>query len=283
MRTNRDKLVKVSLRGEVRHPVFVSYKVSHEGKALILPGVGGITYTHRVGDSCMDLVGDHVEPGVSIYHESKRESDALMYLSCIGNEAIVTSGEAKGARGWVTGSHGGIENVLVDFEMEDMERMDIGDKIQVRAYGQGLELLDHPEIKVMNICPDLFEKMGIEETENGLKVPVAAKIPAYLMGSGIGSASAASGDYDIMTADAEENKRLGIDKLRFGDVVLLEDCDNTYGRGYLRGARSVGVVVHSDCVKMGHGPGVVVILSSKKNLIEGVISPEANINNIKRS
>lgn len=282
MKTNKDKLVKVALRGEIRHPVFGSYKVSHEGNPVILPGTGGITYNHRVGDSCMDLVGDHVEPGVSIYHPSKRESDALMYLSCVGNEAVVTTGDAKGARGWVTGSHGGIENVILDFTLEDMEKMDIGDRIQIRSFGQGLELTDYPDIKVMNIDPDLLGKIGIEEKNSILEVPVAAKIPAYLMGSGIGTASAATGDYDIMTADPAANEKFGIDNLKFGDIILLEDCDNTYGRGYLKGARSLGVVVHSDCVKMGHGPGVMVILSSKKSMIEGRLSSEANIANYRQ-
>ncbi len=39
-----------------------------------------------------------------------------------------------------------------------------------------------------------------------------------------------------MTADWDEIVRLGLDKLRYGDIVLLENCDNTYGRGYLTGA-----------------------------------------------
>lgn len=230
----------------------------------------------------MDLVGDHVEPGVSIYHSSKRESDALMYLSCIGNEATVVSGDAKGAVGWVTGSHGGIENVIVDFEREDMERMVIGDKIQIRAVGQGMKIEEYPDLHVMNLDPKLLKKMKLKMEGEKLKVPVVTSIPAYLMGSGIGWPSAASGDYDIMTADEGEYRRLGLEKLRFGDFVFLEDCDNTYGRGYLKGAASIGVVVHSDCVKMGHGPGVVVIMTAKKDILEAVIDPDANIANLMR-
>ncbi len=55
-------------------------------------------------------------------------------------------------------------------------------------------------------------------------------------------------------------KSLGINKLRFGDLVLLKDCDNTNGRQYLEGSISIGVIVHSDCIKSGHGPGVTVIM-----------------------
>lgn len=280
MKTNEDKLVKVSLMGEIRHPVFGSYKVDHHGVPRILPGTGGITYSHKVGDCCMDLVGDHVEPGVSIHHSSKRESDALMYLSCIGNEATVVSGAAKGSVGWVTGSHGGIENVIVDFKGKDMDKMAIGDKIQVKAVGQGLKVEDYPDLFVMNLDPKLFNRINLKKKGKKLRVPVVTSIPAYLMGSGIGSASAASGDYDIMTADEEEYRKLGLGKLRFGDFVFLENCDNTYGRGYLKGSASVGVVVHSDCVKMGHGPGVVVVMTAKKDILEGVIDPDANIVNL---
>jgi hypothetical protein len=97
------------------------------------------------------------------------------------------------------------------------------------------------------------------------------------MGSGIGDSSAYKGDYDIMTADKEEIKRLGIDKLKFGDLVLLRDCDNSFGRGYLKGSVSIGVVIHSDCIKLGHGPGIVVILTSKESKIESMLSENANI------
>lgn len=277
MKTNREQVVKISLQGEIRQPIFMGYKISSEGYPEILPGTCGITYNFKVGDSCMELAGDHVEPGVSIYHPKDVESNALMHLACIGNEAKIISGDAKGKKGYVTGKHGGIENVILDFPKDVLEDMAIGDKIQIKGYGQGLKLLDYPEIHIMNIDPDLFEKLEIKEEDRKLKVAVVTKIPAYLMGSGIGTFSGSTGDYDIMTADKEKNKEFGIDKLRFGDIVLLEDCDNTFGRGYLKGSVSVGVIVHSNCIKSGHGPGVVTILSSKKTVIEGVLKDDANI------
>ncbi|OXX83691.1 hypothetical protein AVM15_09285 [Paraclostridium benzoelyticum] len=149
----------------------------------------------------------------------------------------------------------------------------------VKAYGQGLKLEDFDDIHIMSIDPNLFEKLGITEKDGKIQVPVVAKVPPYLMGSGIGSSSAYTGDYDIMTADFDEIKRLGLDKLKFGDLVLLEDCDNTYGRGYLKGAVSIGVIVHSDCVTLGHGPGVTTIMVSKTPIIEAIIDENANISN----
>ena len=184
---------------------------------------------------------------------------------------------AHGKKGYVTGMHGGIEHVMIYFDEETLEDLAIDDKILVRAYGQGLQIEGHEDVAVMSIDPNLFEKLGVTSENGKLQVPVVAKVPAYLMGSGTGSSNAYSGDYDIMTADKDEITRLGLDKLRFGDLVLLEDHDNTYGTGYLGGAISIGVIIHSDCVKSGHGPGVTVIMSSSKGNIEGVINQNANI------
>jgi len=277
LKTNKDKLVKQSLQGKIHHPVGGTYRISHEGNPRILPATGGITYNVKVGDSAFGWVGDHVEPGVSIRNENDSENAALMTFACIGNEAKVVSGDAKGAKGYVTGMHGGIEHVIVHFEEVDLENMAIDDKILIKGHGQGLAVEGFSEVKIMTIDPELFLKLGIREENGQLVVPVAAKVPAYLMGSGIGSPNAYSGDYDIMTADEEETKKQGIDKLRFGDLVLLQDCDNSFGRGYLKGAVTIGVVIHSDCVKMGHGPGITAIMTCKKSLIKGELTENANI------
>ena len=110
-------------------------------------------------------------------------------------------------------------------------------------------------------------------------MPVVTEVPAHLMGSGIGSATAVSGDYDIMTGDAESFEKYGLGKLRFGDFVLLNDCDNTYGRQYLKGSVSIGVVVHSDCILSGHGPGIAVVASCKTDKLRGKIDENANVVN----
>ncbi len=243
----------------------------------MLPTLGGITYNVRVGDPAIGWAGDHVEPGVSLKNKDREESNALNILSCIGNRARVISGEAKGEIGIVTGKHGGIEHVLIDFPEDVLYKLSIGDKIQIESYGQGLELLDFPQIKVMNISPDLFMMLNIKENRNKIEVGVRKIIPAELMGSGIGSASSYSGDYDIMTQDRETLKDLELEDLKLGDIVGIKDIDNRYGRGYRRGARSIGVVIHCDCVQAGHGPGVTVIFSSSDNSLDFFIDEHANI------
>jgi len=62
-----------------------------------------------------------------------------------------------------------------------------------------------------------------------------------------------------------------------GDVVALRDQLCIHGRGYYRGATTVGVIVHGASDYVGHGPGVNPILSSKEGRIETRIDPNANI------
>ncbi|MHB8621725.1 MAG: DUF4438 family protein, partial [Chloroflexota bacterium] len=149
MRTNAERLLRTAVVGEITGPTMpaATYRIGADGQALVLAGSGGIVYNVRIGDSAVDWVADHVEPSVSIGsrdgHSEKMggtAGGALAICSCIGNRAVVIGGEARGAEGVVTGKHGGIEHVLVDFEPEVMERLAIGDRIQVRAWGLGLAL-----------------------------------------------------------------------------------------------------------------------------------------------
>ncbi len=282
MRTNRDKVVMISVMGAVAPPVRrLDYRVSADGEPFVLPGTGGITYHVLVGDPCFGWAGDHVEPGVSTCSDIDRRSEGknagYNTYACIGNKARVATGDAKGAEGVVVGHHGGIEHVLIDFEPEAMEKMLIDDKILVKGYGQGLKLLDYPSVKVMNVDPDLLDKMGIKEEGSVMDVPVALEVPAKLMGSGLGMGNCYSGDYDITTTDKRLIADLGIDKLRFGDVVAITDADNRFGRSYMSGAVTIGIVVHSDCLIAGHGPGVATVLTDVEGKIRPVLDKKANI------
>ncbi len=284
MKINKDKLVMQAVQGAISHPQAARkpYRMDREGKGQILPGTGGISYNVRIGDPAFGWSGDHIEPGVSMkISDNNKKSDnyGLSLLACIGNKARIISGDAEDTYGYVTGTHGGIGHVIIDFEPEVLEKLKIDDKILIKAFGQGLKLTDYPEISLFNLDPNLLDKMNINEQDGYIEVGVTTEIPAHLMGSGIGSSSVALGDYDITTGDEEEVKKSGIDKLKLGDFVFLKDSDNTYGREFKKGAGSIGVVVHSDCVKMGHGPGVTTVMTAKSNLIRPKIDENANLIN----
>ncbi len=285
MRTNVDRLVKLSVFGEAVSPVFGRgvYRISAQGKPVVLPGVGGITYNVRVGDPACGWEADHVEPGVSV---ENRENDvrfgqganvAFNVLSCVGNEAVVVTGEAKGARGVVTGKHGGIEHVLVDVGADMMEKLMLGDKFLVKAFGVGLKLLDFSDVTVMNMDPGFLEALGPRGRGDKLEVPVTHVVPAAIMGSGLGSDSTYSGDYDIQLFDERARRQYELDSLRLGDLVAITDADHSYGRIYRQGAVSVGIVVHTNCVTAGHGPGVTTLFTSRAGKIVPKVDKKANI------
>ncbi|MDH5461312.1 MAG: DUF4438 domain-containing protein [Candidatus Bathyarchaeota archaeon] len=285
LRTNEDKLVKISVVGEVASPVFgrSPYRISADGHPVVLPSVGGITYNIRVGDLACGWEADHVEPGVSIENKEKDErfpqaaNRALNVLACVGNEAAVTSESAKGEKGVVTGKHGGIEHVLVDFPPEVMDKLMISEKILIKAFGVGLKLLDYSEIKVMNMDPRFLHALSIAPEDDKLEIPVTHRIPAAIMGSGLGADQTYSGDYDIQLFDKSMSEKYDLDDLRLGDLVAIMDADHSYGRVYREGAVSVGIVVHSNCVISGHGPGVTTLFTSDDGKIVPRIDAEANI------
>ena len=158
------------------------------------------------------------------------------------------------------------------------EKLTYDDKIIILAKGQGLKLIDYPDIMLFNLDPMLLGEMRIEKLgETKLQVPVTTTVPAACMGSGIGRAHVAKGDYDIVTSDPESVEEYQLDKIRFGDFVALMDHDNRYGRAYRKGAITIGIVVHSDCFLAGHGPGVTTIMTCETSLIEPVIDPQANM------
>nr|MBC8478773.1 DUF4438 domain-containing protein [bacterium] len=236
----------------------------------------------QVGDSAFGLAGDHIECGVSCQANTSKPfeypNNSLQLYACAGNKAKVVSGAAKGAIGWVIGHHGGSEHVMIEFPRKVKEKLTYDDKIMVYARGQGLQLVDYPDIKLFNLDPDLLKKMLIKPAAKGkLRVPVTTLVPATCMGSGVGASHVANGDYDIMTSDPETVKQYKLDKIRFGDFVALLDHDNRYGRAYRQGAISIGIVVHSDCMLAGHGPGVTTLMTCETPGIEPVISRKANI------
>jgi hypothetical protein len=287
IKTNKNKLVMQSVVGQVSSPTFsrTPYVISADGRPLVLPSVGGITYNVRVGDPAIGWAADHVEPGVSIINTEKSigswsPNSGLNTLACAGNEVKVISGDAKGAKGAVIGKHGGVEHVIVDFSPTTLDKMVVGDKMQVKAYGTGMILTNYyPEIHAMNISPDLLSKIPLKEVKGTLEFPVTHIVPAAIMGSGLGSSHSYSGDYDIQMFDEKIVKKHGLGTLRFGDFVAITDADHSYGRIYRTGAVSIGIVVHSDCVIAGHGPGVMTVLTSSKGKIKPVMSKKSNIGN----
>ncbi len=278
LKTNEDQLVEMAVIGYVTQPTMRpgGYIPSSTGESRVLPGMSGFIYNARVGDPAFWWAADHLEPGASIAHPELDKDYAMHYLTCMGNRAFVTSGLAKGAEGIVTGEHA---RLLVDFAPEVGEKLCIGDGVQIQTYGQGLKLLDYPQIMLKKCSPALIHSIPIEELGNGkIRVPVTMELPVRIMGSGA-ELNSDFVDQDLMSGDRELMAELGIDQMRLGDLVVIPDADHRYGRGYCPGAVTIALCIHGDSIMTGHGPGILTLMTCVEPAIEWVIDPQANIAN----
>jgi hypothetical protein len=286
LRLNEEDLVIAMVSGQIAHPVAQAnpYRVGYDGAVRVLPGTGGIAVNQRIGDRCVGLSGDHVEPGVAL-HNNGREvvgprngpNNALLTYGCVGNRATVISGPCTGQRGLVTGKHGGVNHLLVDFPTRVLERLRIGDRIQIRSCGLGLRLLDFPAVTVMNASPELLRRWQVQGQDGKLRVRVTHRIPSTLMGSGLGKNSALRGDYDIQIGDPEFRRRFRLGRLRYGDFVAIVGSATGHGPSARHTHTTVGVVVHGDSTVSGHGPGVSPLLSAPHSALQLIHDADANL------
>lgn len=275
LRWNTSDLVEMAVAGQVSQPAIRQGAYLHwpDGRATTLPGMYGIVYNARVGDRAFGWAGDHVEPGVSIAHADERADYALHYLTCIGNEAEVTSGLARGARGIVTGEHA---RLLVDFPPDVLESLTIGDTVQIRAAGRGLRLEGHPALEFKKTSPALADAFGLRVEDGRVICPVAMELPARIMGSGA-ELNAEFVDQDLMSGDRALMAELGIDQMRLGDLIAIRDVDHRFGRSYRRGWVAICLCIHGDSVLTGHGPGILTLITGPDDALGFTIDPAANI------
>lgn len=276
--SNEDILVAMAVCGFVSSPSLRPGHYTHypDGKGVILPGMFGVTYNARAGDRAFGWAGDHVEPGVSIAHPDEKSDMALHYLSCVGNEATVMSGLAKGAKGVVTGEHA---RLLVDFPDEVNELLNIGDQIQIMALGRGIALAEFPKVEFKKTSPRLLHALGLSRAGNGaLRLDVAMELPIEIMGSGA-ELNSEYVDQDLMSGDRALMADLGIDQMRLGDIIAIRHADHHFGRSYREGAVSIAICIHGDSIMTGHGPGIMTLMTCHEGGIEFEVNKTANIAN----
>jgi hypothetical protein len=283
IRTNADKLICVSVMGQIASPGFPGlpaepYRLDSSGRPFLLPTYGGIVYNVSVGDSAYGWLADCVHPGVSISLKDDNGNRGLNLFACVGNTAMVMSGDAKGAKGVVTGKSGRFsEHVIIHFAKSDREKMAIGDKINIKSCGVGMDLLDHPDVRLKSCSPELLSGLEVTTNPDGkLNVPVTAVVPPHLLGAGAGLTSE-GGSLHIQSQDRAALAEAGLDGLRLGDVVALLDYDSSWNHGYLRGAVGIGVIGQGDSPRAGYGPGVTLLMTSVPGGINPVVTPGVNI------
>jgi hypothetical protein len=81
----------------------------------------------------------------------------------------------------------------------------------------------------------------------------------------------------LQTTDRALIADLGLDRLRLGDLVALDDTDARFNHGYLTGARAIGVVSSTDGPRAGYGPGITVLMTAPAGELGAVDAPAANL------
>jgi|TARA_Y100001949_G_scaffold196_1_gene166 hypothetical protein len=276
--SNVESLIQMAVAGYVSQPSFKNpgYIPNNDGKSVIYPGMFGVVNNVKVGDKAFGWAGDHIEPGVSIDSEHINEHFALHYMVCTGNKAIVRSGEAKGSIGIVTGEHA---RNLVHFEQKTLDKICVGDQIDIITHGRGLKLLDFPDIELKKIDPNLLKSMNLKIVDKKLIVDVAMELPIRIMGSGA-ELNSEYVDQDLMSGDRSLMKKLKIDQMRLGDLIVINHADHRWGRSFKKDYISIAICIHGDSVMTGHGPGIMTIMTGKRKNLGWKINKKANIKNI---
>ncbi|MBM3292715.1 DUF4438 domain-containing protein, partial [Candidatus Bathyarchaeota archaeon] len=278
IKTNKDKLLTIAVQGVVQPFSSRGYSTTFDGKPKLSVGMASINYTVGLGDSTYGWANaDHVEPDVTIQGRDKPVPSecALAILACVGNEAKVVSGDAKGDKGYFIGRHAGSDD-MVWFPKETLQKLTINDKIQIMARGVGLKIEGYDDVRVNKLSPELLENMGITIEDGQLVVPVVVEVPGHIMGSGIGGSFLEPGDYDIQTTCPEIIDEYNLKNLKLGDIVAIKDHYDYWGRGRYKGAITIGTVIHGFSDSAGHGPGVDPILSAFPGRIKTKIDSNAN-------
>lgn len=282
LETNSAALVCVSLGGAIVHPAFPGlpaepYRLAADGTPFLLPAWGGIVYNVSVGDDAFGWAADCIHPGVSIKGADDLKNRGLNVFSCLGNEAVVMTGRAQGARGVVTGKSGRFsEQTILHFPKEVRRDMAVGDQIVVRSHGTGIEIAGQPTVACKGLSPRLFEALPKRQVDKRLEIGVVATVPAHLVGAGAGLTSE-GGSLHMQSTDRAALAAAGLDRLKLGDVVAFADTDSRYNHGYLRGAMSIGVVGQTDGPRAGYGPGVTIVMTAPGGALGAFEAPGTNL------
>lgn len=276
--TNRDKLLTIAVQGEIA-PAEPgrAYAVTWDGKPKIAIGIGGINYNLKIGDKVFGWAsGDRATMGVAAMGAGQdRHRGAWLNFTSIGNEVrILEEHGSEDKKGVIIGKFD--RYVLIHFEDKVLEKLAIGDSLQVRACGIGLEIEGFKDVFIHGVSPEVLEKLVTQNAEGRLVVPIVKEIPAELIGRGAGGSSL-YGHWHIQTCYPPDIEKFGLEELCFGDIVLLQDIQTDYGKGYFKGGATIGVVCSGPSDISGLGIGVTPILSTRFGKIATRIDPSANI------
>jgi hypothetical protein len=187
---------------------------------------------------------------------------------------------AIGARGVVTGKSGRFsDQVIIHFDVETRRKIAVDDKILLKSAGVGMTVPDCPDVAFKSLSPALFDQLPKKMDGRVLRMGVVATVPPHFVGAGAGLTSE-GGSLHMQSTDRKELAKHGLDSLRLGDLVAIQDTDSRYNHGYLRGAMSIGIVGQTDGPRAGYGPGMTIIMTAPAGQLGCYDAPGTNIADI---
>lgn len=289
IKANFENLIETCLVGTIAHPRAAvesgALATASDGRPCAPVVQAGLTLNVQVGDRAFHWAwGERVMPGATLVHPDPAANRALYLLACVGNEATVIDaalegkdGKLRGQTGVVVGKDAEFGCVIVHFSKRVLERLAVGDRVQIRASGQGIAIPEPQGVAVSNCGPQLFRAINPTEKGGRVRIPVACIIPGKLISPELAAVGGFGCGCEIQTSSPEVVKEYKLENLRLGDLVAIADIDATFGPRWHNGAISVGAVVHGPSGLSGKGVGVVVLFSSAGGLIDPVITRKANI------
>ena len=276
IKTNKDRCLSLAVTGQIA-PAEPSrgYTTTWNGKPKMAIGIGGINYNLMIGKPVFGWAnGERATMGVATVGIGDRQRSSWIVYSSIGNEVTIKSGEARGKKGLVIGKWGGY--ALIRFDEDILDQLTIGDQLQAKTRGVGLEIEGFEDVYPHSIDPEILEAILTKKSASRLEVPVVKVIPGEIVGNGHGHGSL-YGHWNIQTCYPPDIEKYGLDELRFADLVLLKDIQTDFGMGYYEGGATLGVVCAGPSDVPGQGVGVTPILSTRTKKLTTRIDTDANI------
>ena len=245
------------------------YLIDAAGHPFVPVGDGGIVLGLSLGDSVFGFDTDHASPAVSVVHPDASARAALTAFSCLGNQAVLRSGDGVGRRGVVLGKRGEQGRVLVWFPDDVLPMLVPGDSMAIRAEGQGWQLDEAFAglgVQALNIDPRAMAALHIDLAGDLVRARVRGTVPSKLIGNGIGR-PAHQWDLDLQVTSGTA-AALGLAALAIGDLLAVQDLDVRHNAGFRRGWLTVGVAVTTGSPRPGHGVGVMPILCGPASAFE---------------
>lgn len=244
----------------------------------------GISYNVRLGDSVFGWSEDLIEPGIvsAILADDGSETclnHGLARICSIGNKVKVISGEARGLEGVIIGRSIAIPDaVIIDFPERVYQKIIAGDHLWILARGRRAVFVDYPSIRSYGIDPEMLNKFELQQAgRTRLMMPVCFFMTADYFTPVDEKHFVPQLLCSFHGADSREIQKLGIDNMRFGDLIAIIDLDCTEGFKKKPGAVTIGMVMLSPVSVWDIAFGVLILLTCDEGRIVPVINPNANI------